>query len=105
MSGLIFISLSPPSLPHSFTSQNKEDFTQSSVSHTLCHLMKLIQDVTSSDPTNKDILASVLMDKLAPHATELKQWPDDDSLKHTLEWSVAVIIYTLDLEIFSSRIL
>ena len=72
----VSLSLSP--------SQNK-DFAQPSVTHTLCQLMQLLQALTSA---NKDTLASVLLDKLAPHATELKQWPDEESLKHCLEWSV-----------------
>jgi hypothetical protein len=51
--------------------------------------MQLLQAVISSHSTNKDTLASVLLDKLAPHATELKQWPDEEALKYSLEWSVA----------------
>jgi hypothetical protein len=48
--------------------------------------MQLLQAVISSHSTNKDTLASVLLDKLAPHATELKQWPDEEALKYSLEW-------------------
>ena len=56
--------------------------------------MQLLQALTSSSHStnNKDTLASVLLDKLAPHATELKQWPDEESLKYSLEWSVSRVV-------------
>ena len=59
--------------------------------------MQLLQALTSpsshSTTNNKDTLASVLLDKLAPHATDLKQWPDEESLKYSLEWSVSKVAY------------
>ena len=57
--------------------------------------MQLLQALTSPSShstTTKDTLASVLLDKLASHATDLKQWPDEESLKYSLEWSVSKVV-------------